>query len=377
MVRITFGTSDLRNRSQNLNKLLVISLAGIGDTLLATPLIRELRRAFPSATIDALVLWPGSKDLLGNNPHLNQVHQKHLLKDGPTSSLPFLTSLRRHRYDVSINTHPQSRIHYRLVARLIGARLRLSHTYECFTPLDQLLVNRVIPQDYEKHTIQQNVDLLPLLGAPIPQQPGGMEVCLTAEEDEWAEDFLVRLSPISGKTMGIHVGSGGTKNLKLKRWPLENYIEVLRKLTQEVPDLHVLLFGGPDERDLHARLQAGVQSRNVREAETRNLRQAAALMRRCDVFLSVDTALMHLAAAMKVQRQIVIEAPTLNKTNLPFGNQFTVVRNPAVGGRNLDYYKYDGRGIQGTAEELVRCMASVTVDSVFEEVLKAFSLKRG
>ena len=45
-------------------KILVISLAGIGDTLLATPLIRELRANFPAATIDVLTMWAGSKDLM-------------------------------------------------------------------------------------------------------------------------------------------------------------------------------------------------------------------------------------------------------------------------------------------------------------------------
>src|SRR6266566_1749358 len=94
-------------------KLLVISLAGIGDTLFATPLIRELRTNFPDATIDALVLWPGSKDLLENNPHLNSVHQKNLIKSSKFESLAFLSQLRRNNYDVSINTHPQSRAHYR------------------------------------------------------------------------------------------------------------------------------------------------------------------------------------------------------------------------------------------------------------------------
>jgi len=45
-------------------KILVISLAGIGDTLLATPFIHELRANFPDATIDALVKETGSKELL-------------------------------------------------------------------------------------------------------------------------------------------------------------------------------------------------------------------------------------------------------------------------------------------------------------------------
>jgi ADP-heptose:LPS heptosyltransferase len=101
-------------------KILVISLAGIGDTLLATPLIRELRANFPSAQIDALVLWAGSRDLLEGNPHLNTVHQHNFLKTSKASSLQFLNPLRKQRYDISINTHPQSRIHYRATAWLVG-----------------------------------------------------------------------------------------------------------------------------------------------------------------------------------------------------------------------------------------------------------------
>jgi hypothetical protein len=49
-----------------------------------------------------------------------------------------------------------------------------------------------------------------------------------------------------------------------------------------------------------------------------------------------------------------------------------LVKNPAVAGRNLDFYRYDGRGIQGSAEELRRCMESVTVESVFDAVIKLF-----
>src|SRR5215470_1411416 len=104
--------------------ILVISLAGIGDTLFATPLIHELRANFPDAQLDALVRWKGAADLLQGNPHLNTVYQKDLVRLGPFRALGFLSQLRRNRYDFSINTHPQSRVHYRLVARLINAPIR-------------------------------------------------------------------------------------------------------------------------------------------------------------------------------------------------------------------------------------------------------------
>ena len=82
---------------------------------------------------------------------------------------------------------------------------------------------------------------------------------------------------------------------------------------------------------------------------------------------------MHLAAAMKVPNQIVIEAMTLNPTNFPYGNNFKMVRNPAVNGRNLEYYRYNGKPIQGTDEELIAAMSSVRVEEVNRAVTEALA----
>ena len=104
--------------------ILVISLAGIGDTVFATPLIHELRANFPEAAIDALVRWNGSKDLLEANPHLNSVYQKDFVTASKVESFKLLWQLRKRSYDISINTHPQSRVIYRAVARHQCARAR-------------------------------------------------------------------------------------------------------------------------------------------------------------------------------------------------------------------------------------------------------------
>jgi ADP-heptose:LPS heptosyltransferase len=88
-------------------------------------------------------------------------------------------------------------------------------------------------------------------------------------------------------------------------------------------------------------------------------------MRHLSAFISVDTSLMHLAAAVRPPNQIVIEAPTLNATNMPFRGDYSVVRNPAVNGKNLEYYRYDGREIQGTREHLIECMNSIGAEDVY------------
>jgi heptosyltransferase-1 len=348
-------------------KILVISLAGIGDTLFTTPLLHELRANFPDATIDVLTKEAGARDLLENNPHINRVFFKSLLTCGRIAGTKFLASLRQERYDISINTHPQSRIHYRVAAWLAGAQKRISHEYECSGIWDRFLVNRSLPQDYARHAVDNNLATLEILAAKPKLKSHALEIFLTPEETKWADDFLSEKNLAGKKWLGVHVGSGGTKNLALRRWPLENYIELTRRLQTE-KNLPVLFFGGPEEKLAHEKIRSVLPDAIV--PPTKNLRQAAAMLAKASAFLSVDTALMHVAAAMRVPAQVVIETPTWNKPIEPFGNPFTLINNPKVAGRNLEFYRYDGGDIKGTREEIIAAMESVTVAEVYTAITK-------
>src|SRR5437016_3026708 len=194
-------------------KILVISFAGIGDTLLATPLLRVLRERFPEAVIDVFVMWAGSKDILEGNPCVNTVYQQNFIKGSMLANFRFIWRLRKHRYDISINTYPQGKIHYRIIARLIKAPKRLSHRYENHSRLDDWLTNLSIEQDYRIHCVENNLNLLKLLDLPSPARPLDTEIYFTEPERQWAEEFL-RKNQLGGRTLAaVHVGSGTTKNL--------------------------------------------------------------------------------------------------------------------------------------------------------------------
>src|SRR6267142_4237648 len=117
-------------------KILVICLAGIGDTLIATPLVRELRSSFPLAEIDAFVMWKGSQDLLATNPNLDTVYQNNFFKNSWVESLKSLLQLRQNRYDIALLPFPQGRWHYKRVAKLIAPRLLFG--LHCYADLDLL-----------------------------------------------------------------------------------------------------------------------------------------------------------------------------------------------------------------------------------------------
>ncbi len=357
-----------------LRSILVIALSGIGDTLIATPLIHELKLQFPGARVDALVRWKGAKDLLSGNPWLDAVHQLDFLSASKTETLKFISRLRREKYDLSINTHTQGRRGYRIISRLIGAKVRLSHEYENQNWMDRWLVTHSMAQDYTVHCVENNRRLLGLVGlAPRLEKPE-YELYLKPDELEWAKKWTQDHGLDGQRWLGVHAGSGGTKNLAMRRWPIANYIALHKQLAALRPGLKIVFFGGPDERSIHEEAKQALGDRFL-AASSPSLRHAAALAGLAHGFLSVDTLFMHLAAARKVPRQLVIETPTVNPPILPCRSDWTLIPNPAVQGRNLDYYRYDGRDIQGTPEELRAIMEAVTVDTVRDAVLRVFDQK--
>lgn len=361
-VPLLVGTAAGPYREGTVKRILVLSLSGIGDTLMATPLLHELRLQYPDAAIDVLVLWAGAAEVLRGNRHVREVIRHDFLKAGRVSSVARCLELRRRRYDLSINTHTQGRRGYRLIARLIGARERLSHEYENQSWLDRLLVTRSRPQDYSLHVMENNARLLELLGLEPRLACPGYEVFLSEAERRWAVEWLEHHRLTGSAWLGLHTGSGGTKNLALRRWPVGHYAELLRRWKRLYPSVPVVLFGAQEERVLHDQLRAeGVE---FLEANAPGLREAMALVGHARGFLSVDTVFMHIAAALRVPRQWVIETPTLNRPVHPRRTDWTLIPNPAIGGRHLEYYRYDGRPIAGSADELTRLMASVSVDSV-------------
>jgi hypothetical protein len=79
---------------------------------------------------------------------------------------------------------------------------------------------------------------------------------------------------------------------------------------------------------------------------------------------------------VKVPQQIVIESPTFNKTIEPYRRSYRLVRNPMVAGRNLEYYRFDGRNVQGSTEHLLACMKSISPEAVFDELQHALAERR-
>ena len=316
------GPGNLNGQEEEL-RILVLCLPGIGDTLLFTPALRLLRKQFPAARIWALVMFRGSQQVLERNPHVDRVILWEFLKEGFVRSLKFLWTLRRQHFDISVIAYPANRIEYSLVHFLIGARRRYGHRYH-HRDLSSMNVlhGRTIREDDERHNVEENLALLRLLGIEA-ENPNGLELYLSAEDQAWARQWLQEQRLEGARLIGFHAGTAELKNQARRRWPVERFAALGDRLAEEL-DAQILIFGGPDEESLKERLQGGMSRSGLIVSGT-TMRQTAALIEHCDLFVSNDSALMHTAAAMKVPC-VVIFGPTNPKWVYPYGTSYRIVR---------------------------------------------------
>jgi ADP-heptose:LPS heptosyltransferase len=348
-------------------KILLLSLAGIGDAMCALALAEELRLSFPCAEVDGFVTWSGAADIYRNHPAFRRVYEFNMLRAGAWASLRFCRRLRRAGYDVSINTFPQSKGAYRVVAWLIGARRRLSHSYANCGWLDDLWITDFLPARPDQHLIENNLNLLALLEARPQLAEHDYGLRLSEANRRQADEFIAARG-LAGRTLvGLHVGSGRTKNLALRRWPLEHYRELIRLLGERHPRVHILLFGGPDEAEEHRALHAILKLPTLHLIETERITDTAAIVERCHFFVSVDTALMHLAAATKVPHQIVIASPTHNRMVEPYRRPYQLIGGPPP---PSIAYAFDGRGIQGQPADIEAYLRGIRPETVLAAMEK-------
>lgn len=308
---------------EEIRKILVMCLPGIGDTLLFTPALRSLREHFPQAQIWVLVMFKGSKEVLERNPLVDRVLLWEFIKEGAFRSLKFLLGLRRQRFDISIMAYPANRIEYSLVHLLAGARRRYGHRYN-HRDLSSLNVlhGRTIRENDQRHNVEENLALLQLLGLDT-RRPLSLELFLSDEDRAFAQRWLDQRQLESGLLIGFHAGTAEFKNQAKRRWAREKFSLLGDALAEEF-GAKILIFGGPDEEELKREILRGMSGPGS-EVSSTTMRQTAALIERCALFVSNDSALMHTAAAMKVPC-VVTFGPTNPKWVYPYGTRYRIVR---------------------------------------------------
>ena len=290
-------------------KILILALAGIGDALMFTPALKLLRQALPSAQIDALVMFKGTKEIYETNSNFNKVIHFDFLEEGAFSSFRFVLELRK-KYDTTINVYPSNRQEYNVINFLLGAKQRVGVKYlRANSQNFGWLNNVIILENDESHNVQTNIGLVEkLLNKKFDVEPA-MQILLSEDDNSFAENFLKEKN-ISDKdfVVGFHPGCATLKNHIKRRWEPEKFAELGKKFIKE-KNAKIFLFGGPEEDELKSSISKIVDSENLFVINTEKFLQSIAIMKRCNVFVTNDSALMHIASALGL-KVVAIIGPT-------------------------------------------------------------------
>jgi heptosyltransferase III len=267
-------------------RVLVIVTRRIGDVLLATPVIRSLKRAWPEATIDALV-FNSTAGVLSANADVTHIHAIPE-RPGVLQHLVFITKLFK-RYDLAVSLVPGDRP--TLYAWLAGRKrvgLLLDTRKESWK---RRLLDHWVAYDLSaKHTVLTYLAVLGPLGvAPVAQ--------ITAS---WRDDDQRRaaqlLAPLGeSRYVVLHL----YPKFNYKKWSDDGWIALARWIADR--GLRIVLTGGSDadERDYVQRL-AGNMNAPLNLAGQLSLNESACILARAAAYVGPDTALTHMAAALGI-----------------------------------------------------------------------------
>ncbi len=276
-------------------RVLFLQASGLGNSILLSPTIQRLRSARPEWVINLYVY----KELFGIPYRGSDLCNQIIVQDGYTPPPRLL----RTSYDLSVCAFPSNRWQYHALTRFIGANRRIAHDYPVgYWRTLRFLETDLVPAQPQLHDVAQNMNLLKPLNLPV-NDPPDPQFYLSSDEDRKAEQFLQEHGLANKHLIGIHPGSGP---LSWKRAPLSVFLKLINERGSDAS--HVLVFGGPEERNL----QEQASNRIDIELDLRSyvisapLKKAAALIDQCELFISNDTGLSHVAAALGVPNQITI-----------------------------------------------------------------------
>lgn len=346
-------------------KILIIALSGIGDALMFTPALKLLRTEKPEAQIDTLVMYRGAAEVLKQNPNVNNVFHFDFLKAGKSKSLRYIFNLRG-QYDASINVYPSNRKEYNLISYLLGAKERVSAIYERYDKQNLgFLSNIRVSENDETHNVITNIRLCEaLLNKKLKNEPG-LELYLGQEDKIIAGDYLLNAGIKEREiVVGFHPGCSTVKNHVKRRWEPEKFA-VLGNALIENYNAKILIFGGPDENDLKDKIRNQINPGKAFTVEAKSLLQSAAIMKRCDVFVTNDSSQMHIASALQL-KTVAIIGPTNTKYIYPWKTEHKIVS------LNLDCspcFFYSPKPLSCSRDDVqFKCIQHLTVDMVYEAV---------
>jgi heptosyltransferase-2 len=310
-------------------------------------------------------MFKGVKDMYDRNPNFNNVYYSDFLNQSAVKSLMFVLKLRK-KYDASVNIYPSNRKEYNLINYFIGAKKRAGVKYLRRNGTELGILNNVrITEDDSLHNVQENIKLVEKLFSKKFNEEPPLNFPLTNEDLTFADGYLKELNIIEGDlVIGFHPGCATLKNHIKRRWEPEKFIELGKRLIQQ-NNAKLLIFGGPEEDELKQSIRTGINSPDVYSVKTNNLPESVAVLKRCNLFVSNDSSMMHIASAVN-KKVVAIIGPTNSNYIHPWKTEHKIVT------LNLDCapcFIYSPRPLICFRDDFkFKCIKELNVDMVYDAI---------
>ncbi len=306
-------------------RILVIRYRFIGDTVLAIPFLRNLRRAFPNAVIDVLA-EPVSGDTLAHCPYKSELlyygprlqGERRRQAPFPTTTFGVVRFLRARRYDRCYILRRS--FHSALVPLLAG----IPHRVGFSTESRGWLLHRSAPY-LKKHEVECFLDLLRADDIPV----------LDTGNENWSDPATDRrVDATLPHTDRTRVFICAKSVLDQKDWVPERFAEVIAWLIRE-RNAEVHFCDSPGNAAHYAAIAGGVPAdlrRHVHDWSTQlSIRDAGSLMRRMNLTFGIDTGFIHISASFHVPI-VGLYGPLEPWRWHPWDTKYTILRPTDVTG---------------------------------------------
>lgn len=297
------GKLDLKNSQ----RVLIVKLDELGDSVMLTPFVRELRSGLPQAWI-TLVVKPQLKELWDACPYVNEViaYDRQTGLPNLHSHLSALSLARnrlwKKRFDLAIVPRWDADVYNAsFLAYFSGAAHRVGYSEKVSEYKKQLnkgfdsLFTNVSDDTALKHDSVRNLDLL--MGLGLKADDKKTELWVTQADMNAADELLASKGIQRDDLLVCLYPSGGSS--VLKQWPVANFIELGRWVHKNY-GAKIIIAGGPGDEKVCRELAEGVGNGAVSLCGGLALRSAASIFKKCCLFIGNDTGPTHMAAAMGI-----------------------------------------------------------------------------
>lgn len=283
-----------------LHRALVIKLRHHGDVLLASPVFSVLKTRAPHLEIDALV-YQDTAEMLTFHPAISQVHciDRSWKKQGiwrqASAEWALLSALRARRYDlvVHLTEHPRGAWVKRLSGAKYGVAKRLTGKGRSWKNAFTHFFTSARCGNC-RHTVEAHLDALRRIGI----YPGEEERRLTLVPGTEAENFIGELLAEYQLQEKDFIHLHPTSRWLFKCWPADRMTALIAALQAWGHRIVVTAAPTTEELAMVQNILAGLRQPVVDLSGRLSLKQLAALTARARLFIGVDSAPMHIAAAM-------------------------------------------------------------------------------